>query len=236
MRYLIRYRRRLGDVIGCFPAARHLHRLGHEVWMETDPTYFDIFHCVDYVRWQNPYMPHERKYDRVLDLQIHDGIRGGARYHEFRKTKRHWIDFVYDHDDIRAAAKDRPFFTRTDFFDPRAYKLPADGEYALLAATGVSQQQKHRPGDVIALANRLYGEAYPKASLTPSPIMAPGYVYCRRLRDLPGLIAHPKHFLTINTGVNIVAAGVRASHHLIPQAGDAAQDNMNYGTAIEVQP
>lgn len=237
MRYLLRYRKRLGDICGALPAAHHLSRQGHEVWMETDPTYADLFHCVDYVRWQNPYLHPEKPFDRVLDLQIHDGKQGGTRYHQFRASGKPWRDFVYDHDDIRPAAWNRPVFTRTDWFDPKSYGLPEDGEYALIGATGVSQQQKHEPSKIVALANRLYGDYYPKAMLTPSPVSAPGYVYCRRLRDLPGLIGHAKHCLLINSGPAIVALGVRKTYHHIPQVGAAAQDDSSLpGVSIPVTP
>lgn len=235
MRYLIRYLRRLGDIIGCLPACKHLRDQGHEVWFETDPQFADIFHCVDYVQWQNPYLHPAKPFDRVLDLQIHDGIRGGARYELFRQSKVHWRDFVYDHDDIRPAAWQRPVFTRIDWFDPDDYHLPKDRDYALIGATGISQQQKYTVDAVVSLARKLYGTCA-MASLSASPNPIPGYVHARRLRELPGLIAHPRHCLLINSGPNVIAGGVRESYHLIPQVGVAAQDNMNYGNATEVAP
>lgn len=222
--------------MGTLPAAKYLREQGHEVWFETDPAYADLFHCVDYARWKNPYLAPERPFDRVLNLQIHQHPHGGPRYHAFRASKRHWRDFVYDHDDIRPAARFRPIFTRIDWFDPDDYKLPQDRNYALLAATGISQQQKHSEAKIVALARRLYGEC-PMAQLWPEPRNTPGFVHCRRLRELPGLVAHPKHFLTINTGVAWIALGVRETYHHIPQVGDAAQDDSSLpGISIQVAP
>lgn len=236
MRYLLRYRRRLGDVTGVLPAAKYLHDQGHEVWFETDPTYADLFYCVDYVKWQNPYLNPEKPFDRVLDLQIHQGGQGGLRYQAFRMSGRHWRDFVYDLDDIRPAAWHRPVFTNTEWFNPRDYKLPKDGNYVLIGATGVSQQQKHDVAKIVALARRLYGDM-PTAMLTPSPIATPGYVCCKRLRELPGLIGHPKHCLLINSGPAVIALGVRSTYHHIPQVGSAAQDDSSLpGISIQVTP
>ena len=234
MRYLIKYRRRLGDIVACLPAAKHLRDEGHDVWFETDPQFADIFHCVDYVRWANPYLDNGG-FDRILDLQIHRGGDGGRRYQEFRSSGRHWIEFVYDNPDISAAAWRRPCFTKIDWFDPKRYRLPATGDYAIVGSTGVSQQQRHDPRAVATLASKLYPGA-PIVQLSAGPTVDAGFVFCRRLRDLPGLIAHARHCLLINSGPNIIAAAVRDSHHLIPQTGPAAQDNMNYGTAIEVRP
>lgn len=236
MRYLLRFARRLGDIVGCLPAAKHLRDAGHEVWFETDPAYADLFHCVDYVRWQNPYIRPDKPFDRVLELQIHQPPFGGPRYQEFRMSGRAWRDFVYDHDDIREAAWRRPVFTHTRWFDPDDYRLPRDREYALLGITGVSQQQKHSEAKVVALAHKLYGNI-PMAQLSPTPSNTPGIIHCRRLRELPGLIAHPKHCLLINSGPAWVALGVRESYHHIPQVGTAAQDDSSLpGISIQVTP
>lgn len=236
MRYLLIYKKRLGDICGALPAAKHLRDAGHEVWFETDPAYADLFQCVDYVRWQNPYLHPEKPFDRVLDLQIHQYPHGGPRYDAFRASRRPWRDFVYDHDDIRPAAWHRPVFTRIDWFDPASYRLPKDGNYALIGASGVSQQQKFTEAQVVALARRLYGDCA-MAQLSPEPRNVPGYVHCRRLRDLPGLIAHPKHCLLINSGPGWIALGVRQSYHHIPQVGAAAQDDSSLpGVSIQVSP
>lgn len=235
MRYLIIYRRRLGDIVGCLPAAKHLHDQGHEVWFETDPAYADIFKCVDYCTWHNPYLDRPAV-DRVLDLQIHRGHDGGLRYHEFRRSQSHWRDFVYDIDDIRPAAWNRPTFTKTDWFDYSKWHLPKSRNYALIGATGISQQQKYRVDSIIALAQRLYGDV-PIARLSPVPSNVPGYIYCQRLRDLPGLLAHPKHCLLINSGPAWVALGVRDTYHHIPQTGAATQDDSSLpGISIQVTP
>lgn len=236
MRYKIKFLRRLGDIIGCLPACKHLRDAGHEVWFETDPQFADIFYCVNYVRWQNPYLHPEKSFDRVLNLQIHDGVRGGPRYEEFRSSKRHWRDFVYDHDDIREASHHRPVFTRIDWFDPEKYHLPADGNYALIGATGISQQQKYSVEQAVSLARTLYGDC-PMAQLAPRPSNLPGYVHAKRLRELPGLIAHAKHCLLINSAPAWIALGVRESYHHIPQIGVAEQDDSSLpGVSIQVTP
>lgn len=233
MKILLRYKRRLGDIVGCLPAALHLQRQGHEVWFETDPQFADLFKCVDYVSWKNPYL-NAGTFDRTLDLQIHDGSSGGPRYHAFRASRKHWRDFVYDHDLIRAAAWDKPVFTTINWFDPADYGLPADGNYALVGASGVSQQQKHDPKKVRAKAKELWPDV-PHYVLSAEPTVAEKHIYCRRLRDLPGLLRHARHCMLINSGPAVVALGVRETYHHIPQVGTAAQDDSSLpGISIPV--
>jgi|ERR1035437_2561597 hypothetical protein len=151
MRYLLIYHRRLGDIVGSLAAARYLAEQGHEVWMETNAAYSDIFHCVDYCRWKDPGAA--GNFDVVIRMQIYTPeIEDDIRYKHFRASGQHWFDVAYDHPDIASARWRRPVFTRTDWFAPADYPVPQDGNYALICTAGISQRQTYPVEWVLGLA------------------------------------------------------------------------------------
>ncbi|MEO6567238.1 MAG: hypothetical protein ABIO94_00635 [Opitutaceae bacterium] len=235
MRYLLIFHRRLGDIVASLAAAKHLADQGHDVTMETEPAYADIFHCVDYCRWKAPAEP--GSFDVSIPMQIFTPETGDiSRYERFRASGKHWFDFAFDHPAIAPARWRRPVFTRTDWFRPSDYPIPPDGNYALVCTAGISQQQAYPKEWVLELARKLYGDV-PILQLAPNAEDAPGFVHVKRLRDFPGLIAHARYFLSINSGPAWIAAGVRKTYHHIPQVGRAAQDNSSFpGVSIDVLP
>lgn len=230
----LRYLERLGDVCQLLHTAKKLTERGLKVYIECNPRYADILKAATFVGYSMPYAPEPT--ERIINFGIY--AKGGgseARYHAYRRSGMTWQQFVIDGCDETRGTGGPPPFDKLDWFSPDAYSLPRDGNYAIVVPGGYSQVTKTQPQAVINLAKRLYGNA-PLVQLTDKPTNVPGMLYVRRLRDMPGLLAHAKHVLTINTSASIIAAGVRSSFHFIPQTGTAALDNAEFGKGIYVTP
>jgi hypothetical protein len=232
MRITLRYLQRLGDICQLLHTAHVLNERGHEVAIECWPKFADILVAAgDYVRYSNPYAP--LPCDVKLHLGVHpDGGGTPERYAAYRQQNRKWSDFVLGDHELTRGTYGPPVFKRLDWFDPASYGLPSDGAYAVVAATGYSQVQKHSPESVMALAKRLYPDVpiYPLSD-------KPGQGICvKNLRELPGLLAHAKHVLSINTSAAIISAGVRRQYHHIPQLRSMQDDTSFAGISIQVQP
>ena len=218
-RVLIICRQRLGDIINCFPAARHLSTNGNEVDFCCFPQYHSMFRAVSYCQPVGlEVLKRKNDYHRVYDLEI---TRGG--YDAFRASKlkiRHYVYAKYE--DLWPLRDDLPRFDR--MADISEYHLPA--RYALASPTGISQTP------------RVDGEWFRQQCLPLSP--DPWYVltdqpngstrwgiplHARSLDHLPALIAGATTFVTINSAPNIIAAGVRASYYQVYEAGFGGQSN-----------
>lgn len=230
MRITLRYLQRLGDICQLLHTAHVLTERGHEVAIECWPRFANILDCCTYVRYSNPYAP------LPSDLKLHLGIHpdgGGTpeRYTAYRKRNEPWHKFVLDEHEITRGTYGPPVFDKMGYFNPRDYGLPDSGEYAIVANTGYSQVDKVSPESVMALAKRLY----PDVPIYPLSDKMTGGLYVKHLRDFPGLLAHAKHVLSINTAVAIIAAGARSKYHHIPQTR-ATQDNTLFPHSIVVHP
>ncbi len=231
MRITLRYLQRLGDVCQLLHTAHVLHGRGHEVAIECYPKLADVLKAATYVRYSNPYTP------LPCDLKLHLGIHpdgGGTpeRYAAYRKRNEPWHKFVLDEHEITRGTYGPPVFDKLDWFDHATYGLPADGAYAIVANTGYSQVDKVSPESVMALAKRLY----PDVPIYPLSDKMTGGLYVKRLRDFPGLLAHARYVLSINSAPAILAAGVRKSYHHIPQTRSKQDDTSFNGISIQVQP
>lgn len=220
----LRYLQRLGDACLLLHTAHVLHGRGHRVLIECYPKFADILKCCSYVEYSNPYCP--KPADQTYNLAIHpDGGGTKERYEAYRRTGKRWSEFVIDeHEELRGTYGP-PVFDKGGWFNPEGYGLPSDGRYAVVCATGYSQQVKYDPQAVVALAKRLY-PGVPLYQLSDKP--SGGGLFMRRLRDLPGLLAHARSVLTINTATAIIAAGVRSSYEHLPQTGGASQDDTSF--------
>jgi hypothetical protein len=230
----LRYLRRLGDVCQLLSSAKALHDSGKRVFVECDCIYADILKAASFVTHSHPHAPEPCEVEYNIGIHAQGG-GSDARYHAYRRSGQTWQQFVIDSVPELAGTGGPPPFDVLDWFKPEAYGLPNDGNYAIVVPGGYSQLTKHDPKKVVALAQRLF-PGVPMVCLTDRPTSKPGMLYVRRLRDMPGLLAHAKHLLTINTSTSIIAAGVRDSFHFIPQTGRAAVDNAEFGKGIYVTP
>jgi hypothetical protein len=228
----LRYLRRLGDVCQLLAPAKALHDKGKRVFIECDCQYADILKAASFVTHSHPHAPEPCEVEYNLGIHAKGG-GSDARYHAYRRSGKTWQQFVIDSVPELAGTGGPPPFDTLHWFSPEAYDLPADGNYAIVVPGGYSQITKHDPARVVQLAKRLFPEV-PLVCLTDRPSHKPGMLYVRRLRDMPGLLAHAKHLLTINTSTSIIGAGVRDSFHFIPQTGNAALDNAEFGKGIYV--
>ena len=230
-RVLIIYRQRLGDIVGCLPAARYLAQAGHEVDFCCFAQYNSIFRAVSYCRPIGPEALDRRSdYERVYDLEITRG-----EYDAYRASRLKWRDYVYaKYPDLAPARDERPHFDR--MADVSEYRLPE--RYDLAAPTGISQV----PG--------VDGEWFRRQCLALSP--GPWYIlglpdksraawgiplHAQLLEHLPPLIGGAATFVTINSAPNLIAAGVRTSWHQVYEAGFGGQSNHDFpGQIVLHQP
>jgi hypothetical protein len=218
-RVLIINRQRLGDIVGCFPAARLLAQAGHEVDFYCFPQYHAMFHAVSYCRAVGPEAVARRgDYERVYDLEI-----PRREYDAYRASRMKWRDYVYaKYEDLAPARDVPPVFDRLP--DVSEYGLPTS--YALAAPTGISQvpsvDGEWFRQQCLAISE---GPWYVLV-LRPNARMKWGIPLCARSLDhLPALIAGAANFVTINSAPNVIAAGVRISWHQVYEAGFGGQSN-----------
>lgn len=196
VRFLFRQFNRLGDLLMCFPGCLFLARQGHEVFFECDSKYRDIFETVSYVRWAEKGI----RVDRVIECTLGSVLEA-----------EHVQDIIYRrHKAIAPAARQAPLFDRIRvpegydlpknyvLFVPYAYSVPVPPAPKILAYI---REKRGSLDGVFGLAEWNHGnEGVP-------------FIKARRLSDLPGLIRDAGDFFTVNTGPDIVAAGVRKSYH-----------------------
>ncbi len=219
-RVLIVCRQRLGDIVGCFPAALHLTNAGNEVDFCCFPKYHSMFGAISYCRPVGlDALGRQKDYDRVCDLEI-----TRRAYDAYRASKMKWRDYVYGkYEELKPARNDVPRFDH--MADISDYSLPP--RYALACPTGISQ---------VTLVNRKWFEEQCRAlSQDPWYILAdradrscPSWgrpLYARSLGHLPALIAGAVTFVTINSAPNIIASGVRTAWHQVYEPGFGGQDN-----------
>jgi hypothetical protein len=225
-RVLIVFRQRLGDIVGCFPAARLLAQSGHEVDFCCFPQYHSVFRAVSYCRAVGlEALANRKDYARVYDLEITRG-----EYDAYRASRKKWREYVYAKArDLAPALQEPPVFDRlpsvTDYGLPPAY--------ALASPFGISQ------------VTRVDGDWFRKRceALSPGPwhVLTDrparriewGTPLCARALDhLPALIVGATIFVTINSAPNVIASGVRASWYQVEEPGFGGQDN--YGAPGQI--
>ncbi|MCE0482954.1 MAG: hypothetical protein LV479_01800 [Methylacidiphilales bacterium] len=219
-RVLIVYRQRLGDIVGCLPAARHLAAGGHEVDFCCFPQYHSLFGAVSYCRPVGPEaLRHRSDYDHVYDLEIRR-----REYDAYRASQRKWRDYVYaKYPDLEPARTLLPYFDRAPIAS--GYALPE--RYNLACPKGISQVPSvdgewfHR--QCLALSPGPWYILTEKLGSAPSSWAKP--LQARSLDHLPSLIAGADLFVTINSAPNYIATGVRKTWHLVYESGFCGQSN-----------
>lgn len=235
MRVLFICRKRLGDILQCFPAARHLRDRGHEVFIESDVFYHDIFACVDYAKPVAPFHRRGMTYDKVFTMAI-DPSGGGThrRFMDYRASGKTWRQFVYgEHQEFRKAVDDPIVFTKIDWCSQRDYKFPTNVETVVLAPHGYSQIVRY-PIPKLEAFCAVRWPGLPLFILTDSMRGHTRTLHAKRLRDLPALITWPEHFAAINSAPAIIAAAVRQHYVHFPQTGCAAVDDTAVNGVSEI--
>jgi len=208
----IKYSQRLGDVLRCLPAAKHLADQGHEVFFDCLPQYHSVFDLVGYVKAGS-------KGD-IIDLEVWPN-----RYEEYRKSKRSWTDFVYSHPAIKDADKTNIILDKLD--DKPAKGLPET--YNLVAAFGNSQGFYRNPLDIITKARTDMGKDNFYV-MTPPEIQIQGLstYTAPSVSEMAKAIRGAKDFWAINSTPIILASVVRRGKPtaFFPQKNEWETDNI----------
>ena len=142
---IIKYQQRLGDVLRCLPACKHLADQGHEVLFDCFAQYHGVFDMVSYAKplGKTPWDAD------VIDLEIWP-----LRYGQFLKSRKPWHEFVYSDPRIKDADKTNIILDRLD--EKPAFEFPE--KYHLIAPFGISQTYKRNPLELIQTAANELGK------------------------------------------------------------------------------
>jgi len=227
VRYLIVYHQRLGDIVHLFAGAKHLADQGHEVLIECNHRYHDIFRCANYVTPSSPF--NRPDVDVILPLQIHEYVDGGGpRFEEYRHSGQSWGQFVYDRTPELAGSYGPPVFT--DYFEMD----DQEDDRPIVAPYGYSQKTPIPPEVVLDTARRLFGRSLYILTDQPHEHRMDGHLYVKRLRELPAVIRRARDFMTINTSTSIIAAGAReaGTYWHIQEPVNNFQDDTLFGGKV----
>ena len=189
----IKYSQRLGDVLRCLPAAKHLADQGHEVFFDCFEQYHGVFDLVSYVKAGS-------KGD-VLDLEIWPN-----RYNDFIKSRKNWHDFVYSNPEIKEADKTNIVLDKLD--DKPAEGLPET--YNLVAPFGISQTFYRNPLTLIQDAVKELGKESVFV-LCPPDIKIQGLntYTAQSVEQMVKAIRGADQFWAVNSSPIIIASAVR---------------------------
>lgn len=197
MRFLIRQMVcHIGDLCMTLPGCKHLHDLGHEVLVACPERYRSLFDAVSYASWTRE---EDARPDRTLECSF------GSVFEAPRVR-----DIVYlRHPELRPAMGREPVFDREcdgDYGLPPGYVLFAPFAYSV--PTPPLEWFYHVIGNRLGGLEGVYGLAECEVPGARTP-----FIRASSLGHLPGLIRRAREFFTVNTGVDVIAAGVRASYH-----------------------
>jgi len=211
----IKYSQRLGDVLRCLPAAKHLADQGHEVFFDCLAQYHGVFELTSYVKAGH------RQGD-IIDLEVWPN-----QYEAYRKSKRSWTDFVYSHPEIKDADKTNIILDKLD--DKPAVGLPET--YNLVAAFGNSQGFYRNPLELITKARNDLGKDNFYV-MTPPEIRIQGLstYTAPSVSEMAKAIRGAKDFWAINSTPIVLASVVRRSKPtaFFPQKNEWETDNIFY--------
>lgn len=202
MNVLFKSRKRLGDVLLCMPAALHLSRRGHEVWIDCPRSWHPIFDCVSYARPWGPECPTP---DKVFDTNDCDMTRCDST---LINHVQEWFPELAEVPKGQTVLFDR----RLDVPD---YGLPE--RYAIVSPFGYSQFRTPPSEWIIGEAKRLLGVHRNFFCLTDAPRrgLSIPCLTARSVAHLPHLLEKAEEVVTINSAPNIISAAVRRRHYLV---------------------
>ena len=190
----IKYSQRLGDVLRCLPAAKHLADQGHEVFFDCFAQYHGVFELTSYVKAGH-------RMGDVIDLEVWPN-----QYEAYRKSKRSWTDFVYSHPEIKDADKTNIVLDKLD--DKPAEGLPET--YHLVAPFGISQTFYRNPLALIQDAVKELGKES-AFILCPPEIKIQGLntYTAQSIEQMVKAIRGADQFWAVNSSPIIMASAVR---------------------------
>lgn len=205
------YHQRLGDVLQCLPAARHLAQ-HDEVQIECLPQYAGVMDLVSYATWVAPGGGTGER----IELEIWPN-----QYNAFRQSGLSWMDFVYQHPAISKA--DRKIVL------DRVPDGPPDGlpeRYNLLSPLGISQGWNYPTLDILHKADEVIGDYVIMCEKK--------YFFHRRhwsagsIVEMAQAIKHADLFMSINSAPIVLASALRQNRptYFLPQKEQWAQDNV----------
>lgn len=236
MNVVIRYRYRLGDIIRCFPIARHYASAGDKVFIECNVEYHGIFKAISYAKPILPGLNGHNHSIREYDPQIWPN-----RYNAFRKSGQTWMDFVYGlypqwQDIDRTIVFDRIEEAKTS---RERYGLPED--YSLIFPFSMSSHQVPLPcvfklaGERMNMENAyLFMSPQQQASMLAYGFEPTRALTVKHLGHLPALIRDAKEVLTVNTATTIIASAVRQRYFHVIEPNQ--QDNWVSPNQIPLSP
>lgn len=222
---IIKYQQRLGDVLRCLPACKHLADQGHEVLFDCFEQYHGVFDMVSYVK---P-IKEIRLDAEILDLEVWPN-----KYVEYRKSNKTWTDFVYSHPMIEKADKTNIVLDKME--DGTAEGLPES--YNLVAPFGISQGHKRNPLEIIVEARKKLGDKNFYV-LCPPEIKING-LNCHTAKDVKQMaraIRWATEFWCINSAPMVVASAVRKDKKVVfypQQIEPYHNDNMDLWDTVEL--
>jgi len=206
------YHQRLGDIINCFPAARHFASQGEEVFIECLPQYASALDLISYAKWTEPGSGE----GEILDFQIWP-----HRYNEYRNSGKSYVDFMYDHPALNGV--DRQIIL------DRVPSGPPPGmpdQYNLLAPLGISQGWKYPTLDILHKASEMLGDFI--------ILCEKDYYFYQRHWTAPNVVElaqavnHADKFMCINSAPAVLASALRKDRptYFFPQQDQWSQDNI----------
>jgi len=189
----IKYSQRLGDVLRCLPAAKHLADQGHEVFFDCFPQYHGVFDLVHYVT--------DGSKGDVLDLEIWPN-----KYEAYRKSRKTWTEFVYAHPDIKGAEAKNIVLDKLG--EERVSGLP--DQYHLIAPFGISQGYRRNPLELIQDAAKQLGKDK-IVILCPPEFQIQGLqtFTAPSVEQMAKAIRDAEEFWCINSAPVVIASAVR---------------------------
>lgn len=231
---LIRYHYRLGDIVRCFPIARHYAAQGNEVLIECSANYHGIFKAISYAKPTLPGVSREVAQD--FNPQIWP-----ARYDDFRKSGLRWMDYVYSlyrgWDQIDRAI----VFDRIDQCAPKTGEYGMPEKYSIISPFSMSSRHIPLP--------RIFQLAQERMDLEntylfmsheqQSEMIARGFeptraLTVKHLSHLPALLRDAQQVLTVNTSTTIIASAVRDNYIHIVESN--VQDNWSVPNQTPILP
>ena len=194
---IIKYQERLGDVLRCLPACKHLAEQGHKVFFDCFEQYHGVFDMVSYVEPMRA-IPFDSE---IIDLQIWP-----MRYAEFIRSRKPWHDFVYSDPRINKADKTNIILDSLDEEGP----IGLPNKYHLIAPFGISQTYRHNPLSIIQEAAKELGKDN-IIILCPPDIKIEGLqtYTAPRIEQMAKAIRDADQFWAVNSSPVIMASAVR---------------------------
>lgn len=194
---IIKYRQRLGDILRCLPACKHLADQGHEVLFDCFEQYHGVFDMVSYAKKLGA-TPWDAE---IIDLEIWP-----EKYADYRRSLKTWTDFVYGHPSIKDADKTNIVLDRLG--TERALGLPE--KYHLIAPFGISQGYLRNPLELIQLAAKELGKDNIVA-LCPPEVQIQGLATytAPSVEQMAKAVRDADEFWAINSAPVILASATR---------------------------